>query len=51
MIKDFAGVPGPQGMVEEKAKGALTEIRFLKIGAQAPEVTCLNIDGDRDQVS
>lgn len=48
VVKDFAGVAGPQGTVDETAKGALTEMRFLKIGAVAPDVACLNIDGEKE---
>jgi len=47
VIEKFADVPGRRGDLGKAAQIALNELRLLKIGASAPEVTCLNIDGDK----
>lgn len=46
--KDYADVKTPRGTtIGAAAKAALFETRNLSIGKNAPEVTCLNIDGDK----
>ncbi len=46
--KDFADVKTARGTIGAAAKAALFETRNLSIGKTAPEVTCLNIDGDKE---
>lgn len=48
IAKDYADVSSGRGTLGQTAKGALNEMKFLKIGKPAPEVTCLNIDGDKE---
>lgn len=45
--KEYADVKTPRGTIGASAKAALFETRYLGIGKAAPEVTCLNIDGDK----
>ncbi len=45
--KEYADVKTPRGTIGAAAKAALFETRYLGIGKAAPEVTCLNIEGDK----
>ncbi len=45
--KEYANVKTARGTIGDAAKAALFETRYLGIGKAAPEVSCLNIDGDR----
>lgn len=46
--KDYADIKTARGTIGAAAKAALFETRNLAIGKNAPEVTCLNIDGDKE---
>lgn len=50
LAKDFADVPmaNGRGTIGSTIKAALFELQNLSIGKVAPEVLCLNIDGDKD---
>ena len=50
LAKDYADVPmaNGRGTIGSTIKAALFELQNLSIGKVAPEVLCLNIDGDKD---
>ena len=50
LAKDYADVPmaNGRGTIGSTIKSALFELQNLSIGKVAPEVLCLNIDGDKD---
>lgn len=47
VVKEFGDVAMGRTTLGKQAQGALTEMKLLGIGKPAPEVTCLNIDGDK----
>ena len=50
LAKDYADVPmaNGRGTIGSTIKAALFELQNLSIGKVAPEVLCLNIDGDKE---
>jgi len=50
LAKDYADVPmgNGRGTIGDTIKAALFELQNLSVGKVAPEVLCLNIDGDKD---
>lgn len=48
LSKEYADVPMGRGTIGDTIKAALFELQNLSIGKVAPEVFCLNIDGDKD---
>ena len=50
LAKEYADVPmgNGRGTIGDTIKAALFEIQNLSIGKVAPEVFCMNIDGDKD---
>ncbi len=48
VAKEYADVPSGRGTLGEAAKKSLFELKNLSVGKVAPEVTCLNIDGDKE---
>lgn len=50
LAKDYADIPmaNGRGTIGDTIKGALFELKNLSVGKVAPEVLCLNIDGDKD---
>ena len=48
IVKDYSDIETGRATAGEVAKKALFEIQNLSVGKKAPEVTCLNIQGDKD---
>ena len=47
LAKDYADVSMGRGTIGDTIKAALFELQNLSVGKVAPEVLCLNIDGDK----
>jgi thiol-disulfide isomerase/thioredoxin len=48
LAKDYADVSMGRGTIGDTIKAALFELQNLSVGKVAPEVLCLNIDGDKE---
>ena len=48
LAKDYADVSMGRGTIGSTIKAALFELQNLSVGKVAPEVLCLNIDGDKE---
>jgi thiol-disulfide isomerase/thioredoxin len=48
LAKDYADVSMGRGTIGDIIKAALFELQNLSVGKVAPEVMCLNIDGDKE---
>jgi len=48
LAKDYADVAMGRGTIGDTIKAALFELQNLSVGKVAPEVLCLNIDGDKE---
>lgn len=48
LAKDYADVSMGRGTIGDTIKAALFELQNLSVGKIAPEVLCLNIDGDKE---
>lgn len=48
LAKDYADVSMGRGTIGDTIKAALFELQNLSVGKVAPEVLCLNVDGDKE---